>query len=450
MTLPTTLQDSRICIIGLGYVGLTLAVAMADTGFQVHGVEKRSDVLDGLAALEPHFWEPRLKDKLARVVENGTLTFSQEIDPAIESTVYIITVGTPVDENGQARLDMVQIATRQVTNHMRDGALVILRSTVKLGTARNVIQPLLEASGKTYQIAFCPERTLEGRALIELHELPQVIGADDPDTRWRCQQLFGQMTPTTVVVETLETAELVKLVDNTYRDLTFGFANEVAKLCSHVGISANEVISAGRLGYPRTKVALPGPVGGPCLEKDPHILVESAKEWDVQMPITSAGRRTNEEQPAEIARLLKARADKLGGFSDTPIISLLGLAFKGQPATDDLRGTMARPIYRALKAVFPSAIFRLYDPVAEPEAIKAYFGLDPVSALEDAFAGAHIVMMLNNHRDFQQMDLSAYCAGMAMPGIVYDLWNMHNDANTVMAGGIHRLALGAENSGLIV
>ena len=155
----------------------------------------------------------------------------------------------------------------------------------------------MEKSGKKHQIAFCPERTLEGRALIELHELPQVIGADDSDTRWRCQQLFGQMPPTTVAVQTLETAELVKLVDNTYRDLTFGFANEIAKLCSHVGISANEGINAGRLGYPRTKVALPGPVGGPCLEKDPHILVESAKQWGVHLPITPAGRPTNEQQP---------------------------------------------------------------------------------------------------------------------------------------------------------
>ena len=445
MTLPAALVDKNVCIIGLGYVGLTLAVAMSDTGFRVHGIEKQANVLEGLSKNEPHFWEPRLEEKLARVSANGQFTFSEKMDPKIPSSVYIITVGTPLDRDGNARLDMVQNATRQVTEHMQDNALIILRSTVKLGTARNVIEPILKESGKPYQLAFCPERTLEGRALIELHELPQVIGADDPDTRWRCQQLFGQMTPTTVAVTSLETAELVKLVDNTYRDLSFGFANEIAKLCSHVGISASEVIKSGRLGYPRTQVALPGPVGGPCLEKDPHILVESAKQWGVSMPITHAGRNTNENQPLEIATILKRRANMTTAFPDAPVISLLGLAFKGQPATDDLRGTMAMPIYRALKQAFPNGKFRGYDPVAKPEAVEDFFKFSTVSSIDEAFTNANIVMILNNHKSFQEMELVAHGRQMSELGIIYDLWNMHGDVNVDDLNNIQFLALGAEN-----
>jgi len=445
MSLPKSFKDSHVCIIGLGYVGLTLAVAMADSGFRVHGVEKRQDVLDLLDNNEPHFWEPRLIDKLVRVRKSGAFTFSKELSDDVKSTVYIITVGTPLDKEGNARLDMVQNATTQVINHMDDDALVILRSTVKLGTTRNGVKPLLEKTGRPYKIAFCPERTLEGRALIELHQLPQIIGADDADTRWRCQQLFGQMTPTTVALQSLESAELVKLVDNTYRDLTFGFANEIAKLCTNVGISAMEVIESGKLGYPRTNVALPGPVGGPCLEKDPHILFESAKEWGVDMSITMAGRLTNEEQPREIGKVVKAWAGRLDGFSKTPKINLLGLAFKGKPSTDDLRGTMALPILKALQNEFPDAVFKGYDPVAEDSAIKDFFNIDVLPTLESGFNDADVVMILNNHQEFQVMELPAITQSMSRPGIVYDLWNMHGDLTESMPEGVVELGLGREN-----
>ena len=271
-----------------------------------------------------------------------------------------------------------------------------------------------------------------------------MIGADDADTRWRCQQLFGQMTATTVAVSSLESAELVKLVDNTFRDLSFGFANEIAKLCGRVGISAREVIRAGKLGYPRTNVALPGPVGGPCLEKDPHILVESAKQWGITMPITLAGRMTNEEQPTDIASIAKIWAARLPGFSTKPVVSLLGLAFKGVPPTDDLRGTMALPIHKALKAAFPDAAFRGFDPVVAPGAAREFFGFDTVATLPAAFEGADMVLMLNNHAALQQMDIAALAASMRRPGIVYDLWNMHDDVAASMPDGVVALTLGSE------
>lgn len=444
MAIPHSFADRNVAVIGLGYVGLTLAVAMADTGFRVHGVEKRAEVLDLLKQGKPHFHESRLEEKLLRVQKSGRFTASQTLDPAEKFSVYIITVGTPLDKDGNARLDMAEAATRQVVGHMQDGALVILRSTVKIGTTRNVVKPFLDRSGRSYQLAFCPERTLEGRALVELHELPQVIGADDPETSWRCQQLFGQMTPTTVVVSSLETAELVKLADNTSRDLAFAFSNEIAKLCGKAGISALEVIRAGKLGYPRTSLKLPGPVGGPCLEKDPHILVESAKQWGVDMPITLAGRLTNERQPADIAAYVKHWAARLQGFSRAPRVSLLGLAFKGVPETDDLRGTMALPILKELQAALPHASFRGYDPLVGREAAMDFFGIEIADSIASAFDGADIVLMLTNHNRFVQMDLASLAASMNRPSIVYDLWNMYDDIEMAMPEGVLAIALGAE------
>lgn len=436
--------DRRICILGLGYVGLTLAVAMADVGFQVHGIEARDDVLDGLSKGIPHFWEPRLEQKLKRTVANGSFTFSKDTPADLDASVFVITVGTPLNDVGEARLDMVATATRQLISAMKPNALVILRSTVKLGTARNVVKPILEETGQQYMLAMCPERTLEGRALIELHELPQIIGADNFETRNRCQQLFGQMTPTTVAMSSLEAAELVKLVDNTFRDVSFAFANEVAQLCGNIGLSAHEVIRAGKLGYPRTNVALPGPVGGPCLEKDPHILVESARGYGVGMPITQASRFVNERQPETTISLLKSRTDKIVGFPANPKIALLGLAFKGSPATDDLRGTMAKPILQALREAYPQATITLYDPVVKQEDAAAFFTEDAVDCIDAAIDQSNIVVIANNHNDFRGLEIQTILSQMAEHAIVYDYWNLFDDPHAPLISNKVYIALGAE------
>ena len=143
-----------------------------------------------------------------------------------------------------------------------------MRSTVKIGTTRNLVHPVLEASGKRFDLAFCPERTVEGQALEELRWLPQIVGGETLDVTVRAGQLFQFLTPTVVRVSSVETAEMVKLVDNSQRDVHFAYSNEVARVCDVIGISAAEVIQAGKRGYPRTNLPMPGPVGGPCLEKD--------------------------------------------------------------------------------------------------------------------------------------------------------------------------------------
>lgn len=444
MKLPNSFSDQSVCILGLGYVGLTLAVAMADIGFLVHGIEVRDDVLECLSAQKPHFWEPRLEQKLRRVIANGRFTFSRIAPKHLDASVFVLTVGTPLGQDGRARQDMVRQATIQLVDAMKPGALVILRSTVKLGTTRNVVKPVLDASASPYMLAMCPERTLEGRALTELHEIPQIIGADDPETRSRCQQFFGKMTPTTVVLSSLEAAEMVKLIDNTYRDVSFAFANEVADLCGTIGLSAREVIRAGNLGYPRTNVALPGPVGGPCLEKDPHILIESAASYGLELPITRASRQSNEQQPVNSIAKLKSRTVSMEGFPTRPRIALLGLAFKGVPATDDLRGTMAKPILEALRAAYPVADFVAYDPVIAQEGAKSFFDVKIVSSLKEAVVNTNIAVIANNHAVFQSMDIQHIMAQMASPSIVYDYWNIFDDVDSKNVPNKVYMTLGSE------
>ena len=263
MALPNSFEDRQVVVLGLGYVGLTLGAYLSELGFQVHGVEIRDLVLESLQKKKAFFWEPKLDDLLARNIDKGKFSFSKAIPNSSEKRVFIITVGTPIDGAKNALLDSIINVSKQVASAMNDGDMVILRSTVKLNTTRSVVAPILELSGKSFDLAFCPERTLEGAALTELGSLPQIVGASSHEARLRASNFFQHVTPNVVNVSNIETAEMIKLVDNMQRDVFFAVSNEVAHLCNSQPIRASEVISAGKLGYTRTNLATPGPVGGP-------------------------------------------------------------------------------------------------------------------------------------------------------------------------------------------
>ena len=411
-------------VLGLGYVGLTFATALADLDMKVLGVEKRQDVVDMTNNGEPHFAETGLKSVMQHVIKRtGRLKAVTEFGKEDTCNVYIITVGTPLGPDGKTNLSFIQTATRQVAENMMDGALVILRSTVAIGTARNIVSPILQASGKSFQIAMCPERTLEGRAMQELRQLPQIVGADDKATRERAAHFFYKLTPTCVQVSSLEAAEIVKLTDNTFRDVQFAFANEIARVCEAYDVNAMEVINGGKLGYPRTNVALPGLVGGPCLEKDPHILTQSLEKVDIALDIAPAARRVNERQPVETVSFL---ADEVRKHVEDrkPVIALMGMAFKGVPATDDLRGSMALKVLDSLRSELPDAEIRLYDPVCTPDQLRDINGGSiAVASQQEAIDGADCVIIANNHPSFGETPPAEMLSHLAADGFIYDYWN---------------------------
>ena len=215
---------------------------------------------------------------------------------------------------------------------------------------------------------------------------------------------------------------MIKLIDNAQRDVSFAFANEVARLCDTLGISATEVIESGKLGYPRTNLPMPGPVGGPCLEKDTYILAESVADYGLEPDIALTARRLNENQPDEVIAQVRQFTNGITDFPDTPNITVAGVALKGRPATDDVRGTMAIPIIKAIRANYPDAQLRGYDAMVSDDEI-AGLGLQPISGLDAAFDGAHLVIVANNHRCFGERALLGGLAKMARPGMVYDFWN---------------------------
>jgi len=414
----------RVAIIGLGYVGLTLAVALARRGIQVVGVERRPEIVEFTNEGVPHFSEVGLQSAQEAAVRNGLLRAATSLDGVEPCDYYIITVGTPLHpETHLPRLDMIEAASKQVANHMNDDAVVILRSTVQIGTTRDVVKPVLDTMGKRYHLAMCPERTLEGDALRELSILPQIIGGMDSFAADRAAALFSRLTHTLVRVESLETAEMIKLIDNTYRDVCFAFANEVARACDAIGINATEVIKYGKLGYPRTNVPRPGLVGGPCLEKDPHILMTSLRKYNIGLEITAASRLVNERQPAEtvanMLSLLEARNVR------TPHkVVVAGMAFKGVPETDDLRGSMALKVVDALKACEQIKEIHVFDhvvPKAELEKLPSVTVLS--GTFPECLQGVDLLIIANNHPAFSKLSVDTYLQNMGGNGIIYDYWN---------------------------
>jgi len=417
------ISDRTVCIIGLGYVGLTLAVTMAENGFYVIGIERRGDIVADLRSGAVHFYEPDLQQKISRLISQNKISFHSAIPERCPADIYVVTVGTPLDDSGKVSIRSIEDSITDIAVSARDGLLLIMRSTVKLGTTRNVVAPILDKHGLTYDLAYCPERTIEGHALKELRHLPQIIGGLTLPAVRRAAKIFQQITPTVVTVTDPETAEMIKLVDNAHRDVTFAYSNEIARICDTVGISGIEVIEAGKISYPRTNLPTPGPVGGPCLSKDPHILAEGVLEYGIEPEITKAARYVNERQGVEIIETCVYILQNHLRVAEVRKISLLGLAFKGKPATNDLRGSPAIQITALLKSFYPKSEFLGYDAIVEASDISN-LGLTPATSLEEAFDSAELILILNNHPAFEFMDITHMASLMSRPGLIYDLWNL--------------------------
>jgi len=412
---------------------------MADVGFRVHGVERSSKILDCLSQGHAHFSEVGLNERLKARTRDGSFTFSSTVPPSGQCRVYIITVGTPLAKGAKVTdLCAISEVSTMVAGVLAAGDMVVLRSTVRIGVSRDVVRPILDIAGVPYDLAFCPERTLEGRALVELRTLPQIVGGLTETSCLRATQLFNFVTPTTIKVSSLETAEMVKLVNNTQRDLLFAFANEVAHFCDAAGVSAPEVIRAGNMGYPRGSMPLPGPVGGPCLEKDPYILAEGLEMRGGSAPIALIGRHINEDLPRAVAARVLTAVPSLADRASK--ISIMGLAFKGRPETSDLRGSPAYQLIDELRKVAPSATIYGYDPVVPAEDVKT-MGIELAASPREAFAGASLVVFQNNHLSFERLPLPELTAQMAENSLVYDMWNQF-DAEDAISG------LGARYAGL--
>ena len=378
----------RVCVVGLGYIGLPTASLLGTKGCKVTGVDVRQDVVDTINQGRIHIEDPDLDLLVKSAVNTGKLSASTT---PTEADVFVLAVPTPIQPDKRPDVTMVEAAARAIAPCVRKGNLVILESTSPVGTTEDVVARVLRESGLTIGedvfVAYCPERVLPGRILTELVENDRVVGGVDDASTEVALEFYQSFVRGEVVATDSRTAEMVKLSENSYRDVNIAFANELSMICSEAGISVWEVIRIANR-HPRVKILQPGPgVGGHCIAVDPWFIVAGDPS---NAKLIRAAREVNDRKPHWVIEHVEACAKNVV----KPVIACLGLSFKAD--VDDLRESPAVEIVREIQARNLGELL-----VVEPHLL---FHPDfELVRLDEAVARANIVLVLVDHRSFKRL-----------------------------------------------
>jgi nucleotide sugar dehydrogenase len=394
----TKTSENRVVVLGLGFVGITLAVSLAGKGHNVLGVDVNLDLVNKLNKGQSHVYEPGLSESLCSNLKSKNISFNNEISQSYD--IYIIAVGTPLKEDFLPNMDYLFSVLKAIMPFLKKGDQIVLRSTVPVGTTRNIVIPYIENNidlvvGVDINISFCPERTVEGDAMNELKNLPQIIGGFTQRCSNRIGLFWSTLTKSVVYTSSLEAAELVKLSNNTFRDLSFAFANELAMLADKYNIDSREVINAANEGYPRDKIPFPSPgVGGYCLTKDPILFScdHLGRREDALLGLSSreVNRKASLYPLKHIDRFLIRNNSKLRDM----VVAVIGVAFKGDPETTDTRGSIAVDLFNEIKDK-PKRIIGFDHVVGDKEILS--LGFEVVNNVKEVVNQADILLFMNNH-----------------------------------------------------
>jgi UDP-N-acetyl-D-mannosaminuronic acid dehydrogenase len=391
----------KICVIGLGYIGLPTASTFAAHGIHVLGVDISPHIIETINKGEIHIHEPGLLEEVQKAIHSGK--FKAAIKPG-EADAFIIAVPTPFRENkfGEyngltyklADMRAVISAAESIVPFLRKGNLVVLESTSPPRTTVDLVAPILARSGleagRDFHLAYSPERVLPGQIMRELIENARVIGGVTLESALAGRDLYATFVTGEIIQTDATTAEMVKLMENTYRDVNIAVANEFSRLADKFGVDVWEAISIANL-HPRVKILNPGPgVGGHCISVDPWFFVEAAPELT---PLIYHSRKVNDAQPHFVVKLVK-RA--LGSLNQKKI-AVLGLAYK--PDVDDLRESPANEVVHILQ--HEGALVKAWEPF-KPDANMP--GIEMASSLEGAVKDADVILLLVNHTEFSQIN----------------------------------------------
>jgi len=381
-------EKKKVCVLGLGYIGLPTASLLGTKGYEVFGVDASPTVVATINEGRIHIVEPDLDILVKSAVQAGNLRAGLE---PVAGDVFIIAVPTPFKDGYQPDLAYVEAATRTLAPYVRPGNLIILESTSPVGTTEEVVAAILaeagHAVGTEVFVAHCPERVLPGRILTELIENDRVVGDVNEQSTEEAATFYEEFVRGEVIRTDARTAEMAKLTENSFRDVNIAFANEISMICDEQGIDPWELISLANR-HPRVNILQPGPgVGGHCIAVDPWFIV--ARSPNLSNLIRTA-RTVNDRKPDWVIAKVKARAEKF----KHPVIGCLGLSFKAD--VDDLRESPALDIVRRLAADEVGELL-----VCEPNLREHKdFVLLP---LDQVVSRADIVLLLVDHKQFRKL-----------------------------------------------
>ncbi|MFV0422651.1 UDP-N-acetyl-D-mannosamine dehydrogenase [Oleidesulfovibrio sp.] len=394
-----------VCIVGLGYIGLPTASLLATKGFKVHGVDVNEGVVSALKDGRILIYEPSLDIMVKSAVQSGQLVASTTPDVA---DVFILAVPTPFTDGHKPDLSYVKAASEAIAPYVAPGNLIILESTSPVGTTEKVcewvasLRPDLVlpcasglGSGEQVYVAHCPERVLPGKILQELVDNDRVVGGVDVASTRAAEQFYKQFVQGAVLTTTARTAELVKLTENSYRDVNIAFANELSLICEELDVNVWETIKLAN-HHPRVNILTPGPgVGGHCIAVDPWFIVDSAPSTS---KLIHTARKVNEGKPEWVINQVKRKAARF----TAPQVACLGLSFK--PDIDDLRESPALQIVSELAKDPNLKLFAVEPHVAQlPRKFEHCNNVSLVS-LDEALHEADIVVVLVAHRQFKDIN----------------------------------------------
>ena len=390
------MKFNKICVLGLGYIGLPTASTFATHGVKVLGVDVNTRIVETLQRGEIHIHEPGLRDTVKAALGSGN--FNVAVKPE-EADAFLIAVPTPFHDdqfgeyNGQkyklADMRAVTSAAEAIVPFLRKGNLVVLESTSPPRTTLELVAPILARSGleagRDFYLAYSPERVLPGQILRELIENARVIGGVTPESAQAGADLYSIFVKGEIVKTDATTAEMVKLMENTYRDVNIAIANEFARLADKFGVDVWEAISIANR-HPRVKILSPGPgVGGHCISVDPWFFVETAPELT---PLIYNSRQVNDAQPHFVVDLVKRALGDVKGKR----IAALGLAYK--PDVDDLRESPATEVVYLLQKEGTEV------KAFEPFKLEGLPGMDMARNLDEALKDADAILLLVRHTEF--------------------------------------------------
>ncbi len=381
---------NTVCILGMGYIGLPTAAMFATHGVKVTGVDINKQIINTLQEGKIHIYEPGLSDLVQQAWRSQNLKVASTPE---EADAFIIAVPTPFNPDKTADMRAVISATESLVPYLRPGNLVVLESTSPPRTTVDLVKPILERSGLKagidFYLAYTPERILPGKMIKELIENARVIGGITPACAQAGRNLYGIFVKGEIILTDSTTAEMVKLMENTSRDVNIAIANEFARLAERVGVNVWDAIRIAN-HHPRINILNPGPgVGGHCISVDPWFLVEAAPDIT---PLIHTARNVNDDQPHHVIQLLQRCLSELAGKR----IAVLGLSYKAD--VDDLRESPAVEIAQLLaKAGAKILAYEPYKPDAK------FLDFDTVGSLEDVFSAADAAIVLVAHKTFRAL-----------------------------------------------
>lgn len=389
------IMTKKICVVGLGYIGLPTAVMFANHGIKVHGVDINERAVELIRQKKLHIEENGLQERLNTAVDSGNFTVATTPE---EADVFVIAVPSPINPDKTANLDYVREATKSIVPFVKKGNLVILESTVPPRTVEDVMIPVLKDTnldiGTELFVSHSPERVIPGRVFEELVNNDRIVGGINEESSRLTEGLYKTFVKGNIHITDATTAELVKVIENTYRDVNIAFANELAKISDRIGVNVWEAITLANY-HPRVNIHFPGPgVGGHCIAVDPWFLVENQPET---AKIIHLSRNTNDSMPEYTA--LKAKSIMEKSSINHGRVAVLGLAFKAN--IDDMRESPSLEVIKHLEEI--GLDYTAYDPHIKENKIA-----NQTQSLEEAVKHADLVLILTNHDEFKTLNPDSF------------------------------------------